>query len=119
MREITLGERTVTIAASPITPYIYSREFGPKADLVGDLLSLQAIADGRPEDARFLALYKILWAMCKTAKLGGEFPGFEEWLQRTDADLSDETLWAAVLDEVARGLFRRATTGEAVAPTVR
>lgn len=118
MREITLGERTVTIAASPITPYIYSREFGPKADLVGDLLSLQAIADGRPEDARFLSLFKILWAMAKTAKLGGEFPGFEEWLQKVDADLSDESLWTAVLDEVARGLFRRATTAAQAPPAV-
>lgn len=108
MREITLGGEQVMVAASPITLYIYSREFGPKSDLIGDLMSFQAVGEGHIEDGRFLSLYKILWAMCKTAKLGGEFPGFEDWLKKADIDLSDKALWEAVLGEAARGLFRGA-----------
>jgi hypothetical protein len=107
MREVTLGEKTATIVASPITLFIYNREFGPKADLVGDLMGFRAISEGREEDVRFLSLLKILWAMCKTAKLGAEFPGFEDWLRATDVDLSDETLWGVVLEEATRGLFRK------------
>lgn len=108
MREITMGEKTVTIAASPITLYIYSREFGPKADLIGDLMTFGAIGEGHPEDARFLSLVKILWAMLKTSKVGGEFPGFEDWLQTADVDMSDQALWEVVLAEAARGFFRSA-----------
>ena len=120
MREITLGDKAVTIAASPITLYIYSREFGPKADLVGDLMSFQAVGEGRPEDVRFLSLLKILWAICKTAKLGGEFPDFERWIATVDVDMSDQTLWEAVLGEAARGLFRGAAAGtQAEIKTVR
>ena len=115
MREVTIGEKTVTIAASPITLYIYTREFGPKADLIGDLVSFQAVADGRPEDARFLSLLKILWAMAKTAKLGGEFPSFEDWMKTIEIDLSDDVFWEAVLGEAARGLFRGATAAREAA----
>lgn len=108
MREITLGDQTVTIVATPLTLYIYSREFGPKADLMADLMSFHAVEEGRPEDVRFLAILKILWAMCKTAKLGLEFPSFADWITRVDVDMSDATLWEAVLGEAARGLFRGA-----------
>lgn len=107
MREITLGEKTVTIAASPITLYIYSREFGPKSDLIGDLMSFGGIASGDMSGVRILLLYQMLWAMCKTAKLGAEFPGFPEWLiANPELDISDSALWVVVLEEAQRGLFR-------------
>lgn len=108
MREVKLGEKTVTIAASPITLYIYSREFGQKADLLGDLMGFRVVSEGRPEDARFLSLFKVLWAMCKTAKLGGEFPGFEDWMNSVDIDMGDKDMWEVVLGEAQRGLFRGA-----------
>jgi hypothetical protein len=114
MREVTVGEKTITIVASPITLYIYSREFGPKADLIGDLLSFQTVADGHPEDARFLSLLKVFWAMAKTAKVGAEFPSFEAWLGTVEIDLSDQVLWEGVLAEATRGFFRGAAAAQAI-----
>jgi len=111
MREVKLGDETVTIVASPITLYIYTREFGPKADLIGDLMSFQALADGRAESVRFLVLAQMLWAMAKTAKLGAEFPSFEDWLKKVDLDFGDAALWDAVLAEAAQGLFRSTAGG--------
>ena len=114
MRDVIVGEKTITIVASPITLYIYSREFGPKADLIGDLMSFGPPAEGHPEDARFLALLKILWAMAKTAKMGAEFPDFESWLGTVEIDLSDQVLWEGVLGEATRGFFRGAAAAQAV-----
>jgi len=112
LRIVTIGDKTVTIVASPITLYIYSREFGPKADLIGDLMGFKALQEGRPEDVRFLSLLKVLWAMCKTAKLGGEFPSFEGWLGTVDVDLSDGPMWEVVLEEATRGFFRSAAAAK-------
>jgi hypothetical protein len=114
MREVIVGEKTITIVASPITPYIYSREFGPKADLLGDLSSFQAAVDGHPEDARFFVLFKILWAMAKTAKMGAEFPNFEAWLGTVDITFADQAIWKEVIAEAMWGFFRKASPDEAV-----
>lgn len=110
MREVTIGNETVPIAATPMTLYIYSREFGPKADLIGDLMSFAALQEGRLQDVRFIVLAQMLWAMAKTAKLGREFPSFEDWMAKIDLDFSDSKLWEAVLEEAAQGLFRSTTT---------
>jgi hypothetical protein len=121
MRDINIAGETVAIAASPWTVFVYTREFGKDADLLGDLMGFAKAADEeRFYDARFIGLYKILWAMLKTAKIGGTFPAFEEWMKAIDVDLTDEALWTAVMEEAARGLFRGAAATQAQAQhTVR
>ena len=113
MREVTIDGQTHTIVASPFTLYIYTREFGKKEDLVGDLMSFKAVEEGNWEDGQFLALVKTLWAMLKTAKLGAPFPTFEEWSQQTNIAFDDEALWSAVMEEAALGFFRGGATSEA------
>ena len=42
MREITIGEKTIRVRATPLALLYYRQEF--KTDLVGDLISMQEMA---------------------------------------------------------------------------
>jgi hypothetical protein len=108
MREVLIGGTSQPIHASPITLVIYKREFGRESDLIGDIASFDAIRRDRPQDANFTALWQILWALLKTARLGAPFPDFEDWFEHAGVDLSDSDLWREVFAECQRGFFRRA-----------
>jgi hypothetical protein len=112
MREVTIGGETHTIVASPLSLYIYSRAFGKGSDLIGDMLTFNAITEDRPEDADYLAVLKIAWALIKTAKCGAPFPDFESWLRPLEVDFTDTAMYEAVFGECQRGFFRGAATAK-------
>lgn len=113
MREVQIGGESVPLVASPWTLFVYSSEFGNKSDLVGDLMGFAGVvktgatvADLDISQVQFITLYKIVWAMAKTAKAGLPFPSFEAWMQSVDLKVEDDEVWNVALEEATTGLFR-------------
>lgn len=103
MREIQIGDKTIRVRATPLALLYYRQEF--KSDLIGDLVSMQAMAT---DPSRFDALkfLQLIWAMAKADKSEG-FPSFESWLASLDSfDFADQDLLAAVMEEATDGFFR-------------
>lgn len=97
MREVTIGGETLTIVASPITLFVYKREFG--TDLIGDLReALQSNGS---------TLLQMTWAMAKTAATGKLFPSFADWIEKLEyVDFDDVDMYEAIAEEMTRGFFR-------------
>lgn len=99
MREVSInGDRTLLVA-SPMTPWIYEREFAG-GDMLGDLLKIRG-------GTAFNGIPKMAWAMARCAKYPAPFPDFESWIEGIGGwDFSDTALMGAVVLEASRGLFR-------------
>ncbi len=100
MREITIGEKTIRVRATPLALLYYKQEFN--ADLIGDLMSMQEMAD---DPSRFDALkfLQLVWAMTK-ADDSRNFPSFETWLSGLDSfDFADADVMTAVVEEATDG----------------
>lgn len=103
MREITIGEKTIRVRATPLALLYYRQEF--KADLIGDLMSMQAMATD-PSQFDALKFLQLIWAMAKADDAKG-FPSFEAWLADMESfDFADNDIMTAVIEEATDGFFR-------------
>lgn len=103
MREITIGDKQLRLRATPLALLFYKQEFD--ADLIGDLVSMQAMTDD-PSHFDAVKFLQLVWAMNK-ADNPKEFPSFETWLSGLESfDFADEGLMAAIVEEAANGFFR-------------
>jgi len=106
MKTITLGNQTIGIKCTTLTPFYYKQAFG--SSLLGDLSSLKDVKDDYTKLDEMLLL-QFAWAMAKSCNGPGKgFPDFETWLsQLKQVDFSDKHVWKTVLLEVSDGLFPR------------
>ena len=103
MREITIGEKQLRLRATPLALLYYRQEF--KADLIGDLISMQNMADD-PSQFDAIKFLQLIWGMAK-ADNAKDFPSFEMWLATLDAiDFADNDVMTAVIEEATDGFFR-------------
>ena len=103
MREITIGEKTIRVRATPLALLYYRQEF--KTDLIGDLISMQEMASD-PSQFDSIKMLQLIWAMNKADKPEG-FPSFEGWLSNLDSiNFDDGDMMTAVIEEAADGFFR-------------
>lgn len=103
MREITIGEKQIRVRATPLALLYYRQEF--KADLVGDLISMQEMASD-PSQFDSIKMLQLIWAMNKADKPEG-FPSFEGWLSNLDSiDFGDGDMMTAAIEEAEDGFFR-------------
>lgn len=103
MREITIGEKQIRVRATPLALLYYKQEFN--ADLIGDLISMQNMADD-PSQFDAIKFLQLIWAMAK-ADNAKDFPSFEMWLATLDAiDFADADTMTAVVEEATDGFFR-------------
>jgi len=103
MREITIGEKQLRLRATPLALLYYRQEF--KADLIGDLISMQNMADD-PSQFDAIKFLQLIWAMAKADKPEG-FPSFEAWLSGMESfDFTDQTVMTTVIEEATDGFFR-------------
>lgn len=103
MREITIGEKQIRVRATPLALLFYKQEF--KTDLIGDLISMQEMAN---DPSRFdsIKMLQLIWAMNKADKPEG-FPSFEGWLSNLDSiDFADADITTTVIEEATDGFFR-------------
>jgi len=103
MREITIGEKTIRLRATPLALLFYKQEF--KTDLIGDLISMQEMASD-PSQFDSIKMLQLIWAMNKADKPEG-FPSFEGWLSNLDSiDFADADIMTTVIEEATDGFFR-------------
>jgi hypothetical protein len=103
MREITIGEKTIRVRATPLALLFYKQEFN--TDLIGDLMSMQAMATD-PSQFDSIKMLQLMWAMNK-ADDAKNFPSFEGWLGSLDGiDFADGDMMTAVIEEAEDGFFR-------------
>ena len=103
MREITIGEKTIRVRATPLALLYYRQEF--KTDLIGDLISMQEMASD-PSQFDSIKMLQLIWAMNKADKPEG-FPSFEGWLSNLDSiDFGDGDMMTAAIEEAEDGFFR-------------
>jgi len=103
MREIQIGDKTIRVRATPLALLYYRQEF--KADLVGDLISMQEMASD-PSQFDSIKMLQLIWAMNKADKPEG-FPSFEGWLSNLDSiDFGDGDMMTAAIEEATDGFFR-------------
>ena len=103
MREITIGDKTIRVRATPLALLFYKQEFN--ADLIGDLISMQAMSTD-PSQFDSIKMLQLIWAMNKADKSEG-FPSFETWLSGLDSfDFADADVMTAVVEEATDGFFR-------------
>lgn len=106
MRELSMGDKQVRVRATALALLFYKQQF--KSDLIGDIVSLQAMGDNA---ANFdsVKILQMIWAMAKADTFGQQFPSFEAWLSEFDSiDFSDVSFINAALDEAKDGFFRGA-----------
>lgn len=107
MREITIGEKQIRVRATPLALLYYRQEF--KADLIGDLISMQNMADD-PSQFDAIKFLQLIWAMAK-ADNAKDFPSLEIWLGTLDGfDFTDADVMTAVVEEATDGFFRGGRT---------
>ena len=103
MREITISEKTIRVRATPLALLYYRQEF--KTDLIGDLISMQEMAND-PSQFDSIKMLQLIWAMNKADKPEG-FPSFEGWLSNLDSiDFGDGDMMTAAIEEAEDGFFR-------------
>jgi len=103
MREITIGDKTIRVRATPLALLFYKQEF--KTDLIGDLISMQNMADD-PSQFDAIKFLQLIWAMAK-ADDAKDFPSFEAWLADMESfDFADNDTMTAVIEEATDGFFR-------------
>lgn len=130
MRTVQLGDKEVTLRATPITLILYKQAF--KRDLTGDLLKMvqgmvgmQALSGNIDMDSLDLGaidsvvFLQIAWAMARADAYGSQFPDFETWIHELGAfNVMDRDLMGAVISEAVDGFFRNGAAGR-VAQTRR
>lgn len=104
MKELTIGEKSVTVSAVPLALLYYKQAFG--TDLVGDLVKMQGI-ENDPSQFDAVIILQMVWAMAKADKgAGKQFPSFETWVSELKSfDLSDSGMMQAAMEEAANGFF--------------
>ena len=103
MREITISEKTIRVRATPLALLYYRQEF--KTDLIGDLISMQEMAND-PSQFDSIKMLQLIWAMNKADKPEG-FPSFEGWLSNLDSiDFADADIMTTAIEEATDGFFR-------------
>jgi hypothetical protein len=103
MREIQIGDKTIRVRATPLALLYYRQEFN--ADLIGDLISMQAMSSD-PSQFDALKFLQLIWAMAKADDAKG-FPSFEAWLADMESfDFADNDIMTAVIEEATDGFFR-------------
>ncbi len=105
MREIVINEKKQRVVASPLTLFIYKKEF--KKDIMGDLLSFQNL-ESNAENYDGMIVLQVLWAILKTAE-PFSVPCFEKWVSELEHFFFDDTeLIGEILGEAFEGFFRGA-----------
>lgn len=117
MKELTIGDQTVRVRATPMALLFYKQEF--KSDLLADLSKMVDVKSIDKEEeldvaealSRFdvVTVYQIIWAMAKADSYGskGSFPSFVTWFAELDgASIYDEGILAVAMEEAADGFFR-------------
>jgi hypothetical protein len=103
MREIQIGDKTIRVRATPLALLYYRQEFN--ADLIGDLISMQAMSSD-PSQFDALKFLQLIWAMAKADDAKG-FPSFEAWLADLESfDFADADIMTTVIEEATDGFFR-------------
>jgi len=103
MREITVGGKQMRVRATPLALLYYRQEF--KTDLIGDLISMQEMAND-PSQFDSIKMLQLIWAMAKADDAKG-FPSFEAWLSGMDSfDFADADIMTTVIEEATDGFFR-------------
>lgn len=104
MKEITVGNKTVRVRATPLALLFYKQEFN--ADILADLIKLSEMADDVSK-IDTITLLQIIWAMNKADNYGKQFPSFEKWLEQFEyIDFSDEGFILDAITEAQEGFFR-------------
>ncbi|MBM7624783.1 hypothetical protein [Sporohalobacter salinus] len=110
MKTVQMGDKELGLKASPLALLYYQQEFGQ--DLMGDLVSMQDMADMADGDFSSFDSVKILqicYAMNKANNYGKQFPDFEKWLSELNSiDFADEDFMLDVIEEATDGFFRGA-----------
>ncbi len=109
MREITIGERTIRVRATPLALLFYRQAFN--SDLVGDLAKMQGI-EKDPSQFDSISVLQMTWAMARAEVGPGEsFPDFPSWLNSLESlDFSEPAWIVAAMEEAADGFFRKKNT---------
>jgi len=103
MREIQMGDKTIRIRATFLALLYYRQEF--KADLIGDLISMQNMDDD-PSQFDAIKFLQLIWAMAKADNAKG-FSSFEVWLGGFDSfNFADADVMTTVVEEATDGFFR-------------
>ena len=105
MREIIIGSKQIRVRATPLALLFYKQEFN--ADLIGDLMSMQNMAND-PSQFDALKFLQLIWAMAKADDpKNAPAPSFETWLGSLDSfDFADADVMTAVVEEATDGFFR-------------
>lgn len=118
MRTTTIGGSELKFAASPLTPFIYKKEFG--SDLFADiaLIRYAVNSEGEIVDAsafRMFDIVQMLWAMVRT--VDPKTVGFESWLLSLPEDALDVASLdvGGVMAELTRCFFRGSRKAKAEA----
>ncbi len=101
MKQITLGNREITLVGSPMTPFYYKRAF--KQSLTGDFLAMQGM---EKDQSKFddINILQMIWALENTYKMG-KLKNFEDWLLDFEYfDLSQAML--EISEEIMNATFR-------------
>lgn len=106
MRDIKIGDKEIRVAANPVTPFFYKKEFG--TDMIGDFFKASSFGS---DITKFdgLIWMQVAWAMAKSVNVSASFPDFKKWLSEFEyLDFNDTELYTGLQEEVQQGLFRDA-----------
>lgn len=115
MRKITIGEKELTLRATPVALLYYKQEFG--SDLIADLpklVNVEKLNEGDISGVDYVGLLQLVFAMNKAANVGKNFPGFDQWLDSLgNVDFAD-TVWIdEATNEAINGFFRSSQSAPA------
>lgn len=111
MREVKIGDKTISIKATPIALLYYKQEFG--TDMIADLIQLSQINESNVS-INGLTLLQLVWAMNKAAEgVGKPFPSFANWLLSFENfDVTDADAIQSIINEAVDGFFRTANASK-------
>jgi hypothetical protein len=103
MRTIKIGDKEISIKATPLTLLYYKQAF--KTNLTGDLMKMQAV-EKDPSKMDDVIILQMTWAMAKANEgMGKKFPDFQTWVAELEEfDFTEIT--QVVMEEAMDGFFR-------------
>ena len=110
MRTVTIGDKQIALRANPLALFYYRQAFG--SDMMADVMHLsqqmQKLGEGDFSGLDLVGIFKVAYAMHKTAEPNKVQMSFEEWLSQFDGfGLGEEENWVVdVVQEAIDGLFR-------------
>jgi hypothetical protein len=104
MRQVTISGTDYPIHASPLAIPLYKQEFG--ADLLPDSYHIELANAGMYEEADYVVVLQVLWALIATAH-SGRYTCFDAWVASLppECDYASEATIAAACAECRRGFF--------------